>query len=180
MPFSLKDYNLKPNALYRVSLVLNQGDTEVDTLRSFYSKTPQFFTKNLSDFISYPFVKTGVIATAAKPDTVTGGTAVYIKLDSISWKITGNLKKSAVPKYNFTLTLKKQGTGKKAKVISFSKQQLSIYTASADPWTQRILQQMVAIGSHTAKKGKITFTIDAVTMGLTLVTTGSGFNTKYN
>ena len=179
MPFSLKEFNLKPNSLYRVSLVLNQGDKEIDTLRSFYSKTPQFFTQNLSDFVSYPFVKTGVVSTPAVPSTTSGGEPVYVKMDKVSWKLSGNLKKSAVPKYNFTLTLKKQGTGKKAKTVNFSDQVLAIQVGSGDAWTQRILQNMVALGSFSAKNGKITFTIDAVTMGLKLVITGSGFNSKY-
>ena len=103
MPFSLKEFNLKPNSLYRVSLVLNQGDKEIDTLRSFYSKTPQFFTKNLSDFVSYPLVKTGVVPIPAVPSTVTGGEEVVVKMDKVSWKLVGNLKKSSVPKYYFTL-----------------------------------------------------------------------------
>jgi hypothetical protein len=179
MPFSLKEFNLKPNALYRVSLVLNQGDKEVDSLRSFYSKTPQFFTKNLSDFVSYPLIKTGVIPTPAIPPTTSGGTDIFVKMDKISWKLVGSLKKSAVPKYNFTLTLKKQGTGKKAKTVNFSNQVLEIQVGSSNAWIQRILKNMVTLGALSAKNGKITFTIDAVTMGLTLETTGSGFNTKY-
>jgi hypothetical protein len=50
---------------------------------------------------------------------------------------------------------------------------------SGDAWTQRILQNMVQLGALSAKGGKISFSLDGSTMGLTRITTGTGFNTKY-
>jgi hypothetical protein len=172
MPFSLKEYNLKPNSTYRVSLVLNQGDKEIDSLRSFYSKTPIFFTKNLPDLTCYPFSRTGTKPTAAKPDVTTGGTVVSLKVDKLSWKIKGSLKSGTTPKYNFTLTFKKINK----KTVNFSAQQLAIDISSGNAWMQRALQQMVIGAARSAKNGKIYFTVDAATMGLTRTGSAGSYN----
>lgn len=177
MSFSLKALNLKPNATYRVSLVLNQGDKEINSLRSFYSKTPKFFTKKLTDFICYPLVKTGQSITPAKPGTVSGGTGVTVKLNKISWKISGSFTSSNTPTYSFTITLKKRA----GKTVSFSNQKLSIGVSPSNAWVRRVLTKMVISGNYSAKKGKIYFkNVPGSELGLTLSTTGSGFNTKYN
>lgn len=163
MPFSLKEYNLQPNATYRVSLVLNQGDKEIDTLRSFYSKTPNFFTKNLSDFVSYPIVRTTPNVTPAKPGTTTGGTPIVIKIDKLSWKLTGS-NKSAIGTRNYVFTITLKTINKKK--VSFTKQVLSISKKSNKAFTQRVMEK-IAIGGEisTSSPGIIKITINSDLLG---------------
>lgn len=172
MSFSLKEYNLKPNSTYRVSLILNQGDKEIDSLRSFYSKTPVFFTKNLKDLVCYPFATTKTNQTKSTSSTTVGGTVVSLKVDKLSWKIKGSLKSGTTPKYNFTLTLKKRNK----KTVNFSAQQLAIDVSSGNAWMQRALEKMVIGGARSAKTGKIYFTVDGSNMGLTRTGSAGSYN----
>ena len=178
MPFSLKDFNLKPNALYRVSLVLNQGDKEVDTLRSFYSKTPKFFTQNLSDFVSYPFVKTGVVTTPAVPDRTVGETTVYLEVDKVKWTIKG-IKKFKEPVYTFKVTVKRFGSGKKAKVVNLPATNFVLHRTSKDGWRNKILEKLDAAGALKVEKGVITFKVAGRQMGLKLSSTGPPSNPSH-
>ena len=163
MPFSLKEYNLQPNATYRVSLVLNQGDKEIDTLRSFYSKTPNFFTKNLSDFVCYPIIKTNQNTTPATPGTTTGGVPVTIKINKLSWKLTGsNNSAIGTRKYVFTIYLNKVNKKK----VSFTKQNLVVSKKSNKAWTQRVMEKIAVSGEiSTNSPGIIKVTINSDLLG---------------
>ena len=49
MPVNLRQYNLKPNSNYNVSLSLKKGDRIIDGLRSIYVSTPKYLTTGIEN-----------------------------------------------------------------------------------------------------------------------------------
>jgi hypothetical protein len=49
MPLNLRQYNLKPNSNYNVSLTIKKGDTIIDGLRSIYVSTPRYLTTKIEN-----------------------------------------------------------------------------------------------------------------------------------
>jgi hypothetical protein len=49
MPLNLRQYNLKPNSNYNVSITIKKGDRIIDGLRSVYVSTPKYLTTALEN-----------------------------------------------------------------------------------------------------------------------------------
>jgi len=49
MPVNLRQYNVKPNSNYNVSLSLKKGDRVIDGLRSIYVSTPKYLTTGIEN-----------------------------------------------------------------------------------------------------------------------------------
>jgi hypothetical protein len=49
MPLNLRQYNLKPNSNYNVSVTIKKGDRVIDGLRSIYVSTPKYLTTEIEN-----------------------------------------------------------------------------------------------------------------------------------
>ena len=49
MPLNLRQYNLKPNSNYNVSITMKKGDRVIDNLRSVYVSTPKYLTTSIEN-----------------------------------------------------------------------------------------------------------------------------------
>jgi hypothetical protein len=49
MTINLRQYNLKPNSNYNVSITMKKGDRIIDNLRSVYVSTPKYITTNIEN-----------------------------------------------------------------------------------------------------------------------------------